>query len=144
MEPLKIILSSNRGSYNKLGPIPSEFNQLEFKTMPVEIFRGASTFDPKEWDAFINRHSSRYILGYLNYDFGYELVTGKPSTQKKIVDLPTCWFGAFEPQGAIIKTEISPLENLLEMSPMILHQEVSKDRYLDVVNQLRKPMASIK
>lgn len=138
MEPLKIILSSNRGSYNKLGPIPSEFNQLEFKTMPVEIFRGASTFDPKEWDAFINRHSSRYIVGYLNYDFGYELVTGKPSTQKKIVDLPTCWFGAFEPQGAIIKTEISPLENLLEMSPMILHQEVSKDRYLDVVNQLKK------
>lgn len=136
MSMITIILKSNLAGFQKEGPIPSEFEELHFGGTPSAIFESDDDLEQAKLEQFLQAHAQHYVVGYMNYDLGYQMMTGKSCTHQKVTHLPSVWLAAYEPEAqsnhSISNSEIKKSERIF------LKQMVSKDRYVKVTSQLKQ------
>lgn len=137
MEPISIILSSNRGSYESNEDILPEFDQLKLNVSHANIFSSKEQLDLEDLNRFIEQHSKHYLLGFIGYDIGFQLLKKGLSTHQPYTSLPLVWMAAVDKES-IQKTNQSLSKNEpQETRPILLKQQVSKEAYIKNVQALK-------
>lgn len=137
MGPVKIILSSNRGSYTVDSIIRSEFESLTAESCS-DYFLGNGLLNLNDLNRFINNNKGKYILGYIGYEVGLGLVEKMNSQNARLNDLPNTWFMAIE-KPVICNNEHPNIEQELGPTvPIEIKQLVQQDAYykkLELIKQ---------
>jgi len=136
MSEVSIILSSNRGSYENIEFIRSEFEQLNFSGTPRKIFTSVKNSAPKPIQAFIDEHPNCHIVGFISYDMGFKMMEGQPPLQSPIGNFPQVWMVALDHVNI---ENTNTLKNTIQpTAPIQLKALVNKNEYTHQVLQLQK------
>jgi para-aminobenzoate synthetase component 1 len=138
MEPIKIILSSNRGSYIGDSIISSEFETLQ---ADLNLGEGVEEFESNDLDhlnQFIKDNSGKYLLGFLGYGIGYQLVETLNSKNPPLSDLPGGWMIAVDKNMVKINQSKGVGNHSSETIPIHLKQLVSRESYFTRVSALKE------
>ncbi len=95
MEPISICLYSNRGSYEDNASIAGHFDclQVHIPNSEVPVIQSSNL---QEIQHFIDQHADKYLLGYIGYDVGFNMVENKKPKQQPISILPDSWLVALD------------------------------------------------
>jgi len=138
MDSIKVILSSNRGSYNEGSVISSGFEMLSLEISAANNECISGVTESNELNRFMKTHSAGFILGYLGYELGYQSVEKKASGNKTLNDVPGVWLVAVD-EKQVQKTESAPKKGPLpETKNIQLQQLVSRNKYFEKVTALKK------
>lgn len=138
MSSIKIILDSNRGSYTENRILQSAIERLQITIDPSEIFSISGSFELMDLNRFIEINSNKFIVGYIGYTMGNQLISDKLILKRPLNDLPETWLMAMDPNKVVTNKTESSIFSGLEVKPLELTQIVSKETYISKVNALKR------
>ena len=139
MEPVTIIFNSHSGSYGNSSLISSEFDQLSFTGTPETLKLDIDHLSIDAIENFMKNHSSNFILGYMGYDLGLQLLGKNPSKNEPVTSLPTTYLVAIEKSKVKFdEKQTTTPSNKEDPKPFLLQTTVSKKKYIENVLALKK------
>lgn len=139
MKEVTIIFNSHKGNYGNLSLISSEFDQLSFKGTAKALEIDIDNLNVHIIEDFIKNHSSDFILGYMGYDLGRQLMGKQISKKEPITSLPAAYLIAVEESKIKFNEKLpTTISEKVDSIPFILQPTVSKKKYIENVFALKK------
>ncbi len=138
MSWVKIVLYSNRGSYEESTSVGSAFNQLVFEGKIEECFTCQSSIKLSDIQSFVDKNRGRTLLGFIGYGLTHDLFTKGLLTDGVLEGMPAAFLVAVTQ----VKTSDQPIpfqkpETGKPETSIQLVQKTTKEKYIEVVRQLK-------
>ncbi len=138
MDPITIIFDSNTGSYESNPWAPTAFSRLRYTGSPKTLQVHLETLDLAKINDFMVTHSSYFIIGYLGYDLGRQLLAKPFSKNPELLSLPNAFLVAIEKEE-IIFDEKKPITDSEKKIPLHRFRSlVPKTEYIKNVEAIKK------
>lgn len=140
MSPITIIFNSNRSSYDESTLIPSEFDIWSYTGSPKSLQLNLNDVDLQSIHLFIQQHPSHFIMGYLSYDIGRNLMQKNISKNQPITTLPAVFLVAVEPEKISKEnfTNSKPPFDSSNTKAIQLQSLVTKKEYIEQVSGIKQ------